>query len=561
MEAGLFGEISLLVSISAAIALAMRLLKQPLIIGYILTGVLVGPNLFNLINSDETVSVFSNLGVSLLLFIIGLGLNPKVIRELGWVSGITGVVQTIVPTLIGAVIIMAFGYPWTVGLIIGLALTFSSTIVGLKIMTDKHEQNRLYGRLTIGIMLVQDLIATLALMALSASSSNDLSLFNFGELFLQGLLVAVPLFFISTYALPHINRFVAGDQEFLFLFALAWGFGFGSLFEAVGFSLEIGSLIAGVSLAHLPYAQEMSARLRPVRDFFIVVFFIVLGTNLDLNGIVSLLPEALALSLAVFITNPLTIMIPLGIFGYTKKTAFKVGITNAQIGEFSLIFAILAERQGLIGPELVNLITVVALITLAVSCYMIIYSDQLFNVADRYLKLFERKKVHFDQESASNYEIVLFGYKKGGAEFIKAFRAMKKPFVVVDYDPEVIDHLEQQKVPHIYGDATDLELLEEASAATARLVVSTMTDHEANVFLVRYMAQHNPHGVLICHSDAAADAAELYELGATYVMMPHYIGSEKVGSFLRKNGFKKGEFAKFRQKHLEALASHVELYS
>lgn len=561
MEASLFGQVSLLVSVSAAIALAMRLLKQPLIIGYILTGVVVGPSLFDLIDSAETVSTFSSLGVSLLLFIIGLGLNPRVIRELGWVSGVTGLVQTILPTAIVAAVMMAVGYPFSVGVIIGLALTFSSTIVGLKLMTDKREQGRLYGRLTIGIMLVQDLIATIALMVLSTNTGEAVSLGGFSLLFGKALLVAVPLFLISTYMLPHLSKLVAGDQEFLFLFALAWGFGFGSLFEHAGFSLEIGSLIAGVSLAHLPYAQEMASRLRPVRDFFIVVFFIVLGTNLSLDGIVELLPLALLLSLLVFISNPLSIMLPLGLFGYTKKTAFKVGITNAQIGEFSLIFVILAHRQGLIGAELVNLVTIVALITLAVSCYMFIYNDRLFSLVDRYLKLFERKKIHYDQESASHYDIVLFGYKKGGAEFIRTFKTMDRSFVVVDYDPEVIDHLADQKINYIYGDATDFELLEEAGAQSARLIVSTVTDHQANLFLVKYINRHNPRAVLICHSDTPKEAAGLYEAGATYVMMPHYIGSEKIGSFLKKNGFKKSEFAKFRQKHLADLESHIELYS
>jgi Trk K+ transport system NAD-binding subunit len=246
----------------------------------------------------------------------------------------------------------------------------------------------------------------------------------------------------------------------------------------------------------------------------------------------------------------------MGFLGYTKRTSFKAAIAMGQVSEFSLVFVLIGSRTGLIGESLVSIITMTALISIAASTYMIIYSDKLFVLFEERLSMFERRKTHFEQESKHHYDLVLFGYQKGGHEFMHVFEGLKKRFVVIDYDPEVIDILESRKVNYLYGDATDIELLEEAGLDKAKLIVSTMSDHETNLFLIRLLDSINPHAVVIAHAETVAEASELYEMGASYVVMPHYIGSEKIGSFIRRNGLKKSEFKKYREKHIAELQAH-----
>lgn len=556
MDSSVFTELSIVIAIGAGISLIMRLIKQPLIIGYILTGIVVGPSVLAIIKNDSTINVFASIGIALLLFIIGLGLNPRVIKEVGKVALIAGSVQIAFTTLIGYFASRGFGWSKTESVFAGLALAFSSTIIILKLLSDKKEQTRLYGKITIGILLIQDIVATLALVLVSARSEGEFSISALLTLGLKGVAIIVPLFLISIYVLPRMTKLIAGSQEFLFLFAIGWGFGTAALFEHFGFSLEVGALFAGVALASLPYAQEIASRLRPLRDFFVVVFFIVLGTGLSFTNFSGIIIPVIVFLIIVALIKPLIVLATMGILGYTKNTSFKAASSLAQISEFSLVFILLGLQQGLVRPELANIMTIVALISIASSAYAITYSNQLFALFERNLALFERRKTHKEKERVHRYDMILFGYNKGGQEFVRVMDQMKKKYVVVDYDPEVIDNLEHQQINYIYGDVTDLEMLDELNMASAKLVVSTVSDHDTNLFLARWLEKVNPHAVFVCAAENATQASELYEEGAAYVMMPHYIGSEKIGSFIKRNGFNKTEFKRFKEKHLQYLQTH-----
>jgi voltage-gated potassium channel Kch len=152
----------------------------------------------------------------------------------------------------------------------------------------------------------------------------------------------------------------------------------------------------------------------------------------------------------------------------------------------------------------------------------------------------------------------LFGYKKGGAEFVKVFKSLDKRYVVIDYDPEVIEMLEQKDVPFLYGDATDIELLEEANISNSKLIISIVSDANANSFLIDWVNNNNPHAVVICAADNPQQAIELYQAGASYVMLPHYIGSEKIGAFIKKSNLSKTEFKHYREKHLTNLLTKFD---
>jgi Kef-type K+ transport system membrane component KefB/Trk K+ transport system NAD-binding subunit len=557
MHGSLLGELSIIIGIALVLASIMKIFKQPLLIGYILAGIIAGP-ILGLVKNTDTLDGFSKIGIALLLFIVGLGLNPRVIKELGKVAFITGLIQVGFSVLLGTAIMLVLGKSIAVALVVGVALSFSSTIVGLKLLTDKKEQTRLYGRLAIGVLLAQDILATIALLVLSMQK-DGFGFISSTSLLLKGALIVGVLFFISTRVLPKITYFVSSNTEYLFLMTIAWGLGIGYLFEFTGFSLEIGALIAGVSLASMPYAQEASARLRPVRDFFVVIFFIVMGANLQLGDVLSQLPLALVFSAIILVRNPLSIMLPLGVFGHTKRNSFKVGILLAQVSEFSLIFIILAQQIGLVDGKVVSLITLIALITIAASCYGILYDDELFEKLQKSFRFFESSRQDKTEKKVT-YDIVQFGYNKGGSELIKMFKKMpRKSLVVVDYDPEVIDHLHNKKVHFIYGDATDIELLDELNLAKSKLIVSTITHFPTNRLLIEYVEKINPSAVIITRADSAADAAELYGLGASYVMVPHFVGTEKLGTFIARHGLNRSDFSKYKEKHLAQLKTHYDL--
>lgn len=557
MEAHIFTEITLLIVLAAAMAMLMRFLKQPLIIGHILTGLLVGPTFFGVVQSTETIALLGEFGIVLLLFIVGLGLNPRIIKEVGKTAVLTGGGQVLFTVFLATIMTQMLGYTTTESIYISIGLAFSSTIIILKLLSDKKEQNKLYGKISIGFLLVQDVIVAFALVYASAAGAT-LGPAEVGTLVLQGLFVIGIVALLTRFVVLPLGKFLSRSQELLFLFAIAWGFGIGALFYELGFSVEIGALIAGIALANMPYAQEAASRLKPLRDFFLIIFFISLGSRLEIINFTEFIAPALAMSGLVLFGNPLIVMIILGILGYTKRTSFKSGLAVAQISEFSLVFLLLGQRSGQISGDIVATITLVALITIAASTYMITYSDTLYKYLEPYLGIFERKHRRHEHESHGKHDAVLFGYKKGGGEFVKAFDKIAKNWVVIDYDPDIAEELERKQIPYIYGDATDPELLEEVDLAKVKVVVSTVSDFDTNIQLLRHLEMVNKDAVVICHAETSDQAALLYGYGASYVMMPAFIGSEKVSAFLKRNKFSKREFKHYRDKHISYLQDHYE---
>lgn len=556
----MFEELTLIIVIAVLVSLIMRFLRQPLMIGHIITGIIVGPAVFNLATSQETIQIFAEFGIALLLFIIGLGLNLRVIKDIGKVALFASLAQVLFVGGAAYSAAIIIGYTPVVAFYIALALSLSSTIIVLKLLSDKKEQSRLYAKVSVGFLILQDFLATLAVLFVSSSSSGSVTLQDFVPLATKGGALLGGLIIIRYLILPHLNSLIGKSQEFLFLFAIAWALGIATLAKTAGFSLEIGALLAGITIASMPYATEVASRLKPLRDFFLVLHFVVLGSLVNLAVVQSSPGRTILFSLIVLIVNPLAILVIMGLMGYTKKTSFKAGIAMTQVGEFSLILLAVANHYGYIDGEVVSLITFVALLTIGVSTYMILYSEQLYNFFERYLRMFERRKAHDDNERRKRYELVLFGYQRGGHEFLPIFRKMDKKFIVVDYDPSVIDFLEERHIEYMYGDATDNDLLEELNLRHSKLIVSTITDLATNKGLATWLEKNNPYAVFIATADNAEEAAVLYSKGAAYVMLPHYIGSEKIGSFIKKSELKKTVFKEYREQHLKYLQSHQELY-
>jgi len=551
MLEGVFAQLSIVIVVAAAIALVMRLLKQPLIVGYIVTGIIVGPGLLHYIKDGNAFDAFSQIGIALLLFIIGLELNMTVIRKLGRPVLLTAVTLLATIGTIGFLVATAFQFRPTEALLIGLSLFFSSTIIIAKFLSDKKEIGRLNGQIAIGVILLDDIVATFALLLVAAGGAGHaLSVVDILLLILKGTATIAVLAFLSYKVLPRIVKFVAKSQELLFLFALAWGFGVATLVSDIGFSVEIGALFAGVALARLPYAVQISARLKPLRDFFVILFFISLGENLQLDNLATAIIPAVALSLVVLVLKPLTVMVSLGLFGYTRRTSFKTGINLSQISEFSIILVVLAANSGIVDSSVAAVMTLVALITITVSAYFMQYDNAIYRKLERRLVLFERTGAADKHHAVKRYPLVLVGYNNGGHQYLHTFRSLKKRFVVVDYDPEVIDELERANINYLYGDATDPELLAELDIESVRLIVNTIGDHEVNVMLAKYVRRRNDHAVIVCYSSNYAEAAELYKLGVSYVMLPHFIGSERLSKFISTHGISRESFENYREKHM-----------
>lgn len=552
----LFAQLSLVIALAAGVALIMRLLRQPLIIGHIITGILAGPAVFNIIQDTSGFTVLSTLGVALLLFIVGLELSIKIISRLSKVVFLTTFFQMGIIMFAGATLAYLIGFGRLESLIIGLCLAMSSTIIIVTLLQQKKELLRLFAQIAIGILILQDLVATAAKITLSARSAGD-TVLEVGVLLGRGVLFVILLYIAGRFIIPKIARFLESSKELLLILSIGWALGIATLFAKIGFSLEVGALLAGMSLASLPFSHEVAGRLRPMRDFFIVIFLITLGHTLVPGQMQQAIVPALIFSALVFFLKPLTVLIILGLQGYTKRASFKAAISLSQISEFSLVFIVAAAHHAYVSESAQAAIGLTALITFAGSTYLIKYSAELFELLEKHLRFFERRVTKLEQKNAmQSFPMVLFGYRKGGAEFIRTFKHMGKQFVVVDYDPEAIELIEKQHVNFLYGDATDPELIEELQLDKSKLVVSTISDPVANEFLAHWLNEHNPGAIFVGSAESSYQAAKLYSEGASYVMMPHFIGSEKISTFIKRTHFKKSEFSKFREKHLKYLETH-----
>ncbi|OGZ00249.1 MAG: hypothetical protein A2945_04445 [Candidatus Liptonbacteria bacterium RIFCSPLOWO2_01_FULL_52_25] len=539
----LFVEFSFLLVVAAAMAFLMRLLRQPLIIGHIMTGLLVGPFALDLLQSVETLKLFSEMGIAFLLFTVGLGLNPGILKQFGKVALITGVGQVVVTGVVGVALCLALGFSLVTSLYISIAFAFSSTIIILKLISDKGDLEKLYAKIAIGFLLVQDIIAIILLFALPILSAESGSFGVLARTLLKASVVTLAVFAVSHILVRRMQAYLARSQEFMFLFAAAWGIGIAALFLSIGFSIEIGALIAGVALAFLPSRHEIMAHFTPLRDFFIVVFFVLLGSQMVFADVMALLVPAIILSLLVLIGNPLILLVIMGLLGYKRKTSLQTGFTVAQISEFSLILIALGVQLGQVPQAVLSMSTLVGLVTIFGSTYFVLYSDTLYKWFAPYLKMFERRNVVEVESKKKKYTFFLFGANRVGFDFLETFKHLRKPFLVVDHDPEIIGQLLHAKVEHRYGDGSDLEFLETLELRNADIVVSTIPDVETNLLIAREAKRVSPEQgrrgagelptvMAVAHN--ISNALELYDGGVDYVILPHFLGGRYASSMVHK---------------------------
>jgi Kef-type K+ transport system membrane component KefB len=535
----------------------MRIFKQPLIIGYILSGILIGPIVLDFVPSGDTLSTFSQMGVAFLLFIVGLYLNPKSVKEVGKVSVITGIGQVVFTSVIGYLICLVLGFSHVTSLYIAIALTFSSTIIIMKLLSDKEALDKLYGRISIGFLLVQDLIAIIVLIVVSSLAGGDGSWFSILILLAKGVGAFLVLFAFTHFLLPKLNSFFEKSQEFLFVFAIGWGFGLSALFLALGFSIEVGALIAGILLSMFPYSYEISSRLKPLRDFFIISFFVLLGSQMVFSGMQDMLVPAIVLSLFILIGNPLIVVFIMGRFGYSKNTGFMAGLTVAQISEFSLILVALGVKVGHLSNEILSFVTIIGLITIAGSTYLMIYSEKIYPYVSKYLSIFEKKKIKEKNIPEKEYKYILFGENRIGFSIMKSFSKTNKDYLVVDFNPERVKKLCSKGISCVYGDVSNVEFLEDLKAHKAKLIVSTIPEKDINLTILNLIHKKNKDTILIVTARHISEAFDLYKAGADYVILPHFLGGEYTARVIEKAKENKEFYKKEREKQIKDLKERL----
>ncbi len=549
----LFVMLSIILVVATALAGLMRLLKQPIVIGYILTGLLLGPQAFGLLRSTAEVAIFSQMGIAILLFIVGLHLSPHEVKSLGKNVFLMGILQVVITSGLGFLLASSFGFSPVEGVYFGLALSFSSTIVVLKYLADKKDLEKLYGRIAIGVLLFQDIVAAFALVFSSAFSNGYLGIAPFLLLLIKNISLILVVSLLSYYVLPLLSSFFARSSEFLFIFSLAWGFGLASLFGYLGFSIEMGALIAGVALSTTPYCQEISSRLKPLRDFFVVIFFIVLGSQIDFASFSKVINPLIFTIIFVVVAKPFVLTLLAQLFGYNTKTAFLSGVSLSQTSEFSLILVMLGVKVGHVRGDVLSLITMVGFISIASSTYLIKYSERIYPIFLPFLKIFGRRVPVVETIGKTVYDVVLFGCNRSGYDFLHMFKEFGDKFLAVDFDPDIIKELQSNGFNCVYGDAEDAEFLEDIEIGRAKIVISTIPDYEANSFLVSKIRNFNPDTIVILISYSIDDAISLYENGATYVILPHFISGEFAARLTLESGFDINKLHQKRDEHMMYL--------
>lgn len=550
----LFVQLSTILGVAVVMSMITRALRQPLIIGYLLTGLIVGPAVLGLVHTDDPIAFFGQIGVALLLFIVGLGLRPEALREVGKVAVVAGLGQIIFTATIGYGIAALLGYGWVAALYISVAFTFSSTIVVLQLLYTKEEQDTLYGRISTGFLLVQDLVAMLIFLFLTSTDTSYPAGLAVAYVVAKVVAVLAAIYLLMTLIVPRVEQWFSQSREVLFLFAIGTCFGLTMIFEQLHFSPELGALVAGVLLSTSPHHREIAARMYSLRDFFLILFFVVLGTHISADSIAGSWPLIMGFSAFILIGNPLIVVAILRRMKYTLRTSFYGGLTVAQISEFSLIMLTMGAAIGHIDTALLGPATLVGLITILVSSYFIMHNRRLYELLEPFLRrVFGDVATETSTAAPAPVDVVLFGSHRLGSGLVRMLAQAKTPFLVVDHDPAVIRRLQAAEIPVVFGSADDASILESLPLNSAKAIITTIPDPNVNATIVEYVRSRNSEATILCVANHQSQAAALYKAGATYVIVPPYLGRRYLTTLLQEYGFSAQGYAREREHHLREL--------
>jgi Kef-type K+ transport system membrane component KefB len=537
-DVSLIRSLGFMIVAAVVILWITRRLRIPSIVTYIFAGLLLGP-VAGLLAITHVVEIIAEVGIALLLFLVGLELSLAKIRDVGRVAVLAGLGQVVFTAAGGFALAMALGFNAMESIFLATALTFSSTVVVVKLLDQKGELNALYGRIAVGIFLVQDLVVIVVLTFLSGlGNPEELTLIpvlkGVGGAFGGMALLLATALLSARFVLPKLFRWVANSSEAMFIWSLCWCFALVFAAEVLQLSLEIGAFLAGLSLAQLPYNEELRRRVHPLMNFFIAIFFITLGLRMELGAAATHATAALVFSLFVLIGNPFIFLWIIARLGYSERTSFMTSVTVAQISEFSFIFAALGLSTGLIDESILSLVAVVGLVTIAVSSYMIIYSEPLYHLMRRWgvLRLFRAGQTpEFEEREELSGHVIVVGMNALGRMLVHALLERGETVLAIDTDPGKLDGLPCET---LHGNVEYESLLEAAQLHSARLLVSALQIEDTNNLLA-FRCREAGVPVSI-HAFDRSVIPQLREIGVSHLMVSKNVGLRQIARELRGAG-------------------------
>lgn len=521
-------DFAIVVVVATVLAILARKTKQPTIVAYLLTGILVGPVVLGLVTEDELIEVMAELGLGFLLFLLGIEMSFDRIRSILRSIVNISIGQTILQTALAFGVAYALGFREMDVIVIALATVFGATPVIVKLLNDKDELKTLPGRIDVGVLVVQDiyLVTVLALVGAGLAGPPAELAIDIGRILGLMVLLGVVAYLSYRYLLPSLLRSAAKNEHVLFTTGIAWAFVFilaGELFEL---GPEVGGFLAGLSLAQLPYSTEIRERMSPVTDFFIVVFFASIGLQLTADDLLAYWQEAVIASVIMMIGNFLIMFYLIDREQFTPETSFIGSINMTQVSEFSLVVGALAVTQELIGEDVLGYLGLMALLTMTASTYIIIYNYRIYEWAKPYLERFESEEKEDMELDVHEDHAVIVGYDRIVRESLSAIREEFDEVVVVDRSPDQVEELQEADFEYIYGDFKHGDVRQEADVENAAFVLSMARQPEVNKHLLDEVGDDTVTFVAAEHPEAAS---ALYEHGADYVILRHVLSGEMLG--------------------------------
>lgn len=551
-----FSEISLLLVVAAGFGVLARLLKQPLLIGFLFAGLFL--NYFGFISDPHILDNLGKIGIALLLFLVGMDMNVREIPTIGKVALSAGLGQIIVTTAVGFLIALALGFSTIPAIYVSLALTFSSTIIIVKLLSEKKDLDSLYGKIAVGFLLVQDLVAVLILMFLAGLRDGNLNILSVVVLIIKAVVLFSSVWYLSKDILPKLfGKIVGNSQELLFTVSIAWALGIAMLVGGpLGFSFEIGGFLAGLALSNLPDHLGVSAKTKSLRDFFLTIFFVTLGSQLVITNIVHVLPAAIIFSIFVLIGNPLIVMVIMAFMGHKSRTSFLTSVMVAQVSEFSFILMAMGRSLGHVAESDLALVVLVGAITMTLSTYLILGSEKIYLKFKSFLKLFEKSKTKesvYIKERDYKDHVVLVGCDKIGSLILPYFIKHNIPTIVIDFNPSVFSRLSSENIDVLLGDVADVEILELAKANEAKIIVCTIPNLDENLAILKSIQAFRNKPIFIGSAESRAETIKLYEAGANYVLNPDILAGEFLRHIFLNHGFSLSRLSKMGKSHFNRL--------
>ena len=514
-----FRDLSFVLVAAVLGGLVARAVRQPLVVGFVLAGVLVGPFTPGPSVADiHSFEIFAEIGVVLLMFSIGIEFSLKDLRRVravALVGGPLGILLTIALTMgVGFVL----GWPALQGAAVGMVICVASTMVLVQLLLERGELHSAHGRVMVGIALVEDLavvVMTVLMPALGALEPGRL--IAVGQALLTSALILAPFGYLASKVVPRLMARVAATQsdELFLLVALAIGLGTAAITQAAGLSLALGAFLGGLLISESDYAHEAFARLLPLRDVFVAVFFVTVGALIDPVRILQHLPLLGVIVTLVIAGKFLTRSIVVWLFGYSLPVAVLSGVGLTQIGEFSFVLVQVAREAGHVGDDVYHAILATSLLTILINAPLVRYvPDWVGNLRVR------RSEVEDTGPPPSTSQVLVCGFGRVGSAIGEALETFGVPFTVIERDPDLIKELRRRHIPALFGDAGNRRVLENAGAHEATLVIVALPQFRPAERAVRSIRRLNRHVPLLARAHARADAEALRRLGATEVIQP-----------------------------------------